>query len=446
MAARGSAPPRGAGGTDSFDHDNDGDLDLVMTNGVDFPNSNVEAAFENDPTRMWQNDGAGGGSVQVREVGASGHFLGQNELTGEDVARGRGVLPRRLRREDPRVTPVPREAWRRPCKVSRAERAPRFSSRGSEVMRMASLEPPRIEGTIVLSGGRQLGYAEYGPSSGFPVLWFHGTPGARGQIAPVAREAAHDRAVRIVAIERPGIGASTPHIYDRVRDMAADVEELCDALELDQFAVVGLSGGGPYALACAHEMPERVVTAVLLGGVAPAVGPDKAEGGPTNLVRALSPVIARTYRPMGAMMRQLVRVLTPFADPAIDAFARFMPPGDQRVFADLGVRKMFADDIVAGSTHHMQALFLDAIVFGRHWGFELKGIRVPVHMWYGDADVIVPLEHGQHMTERIPNAMLQVRRDEGHLGGLGASHEVLDKVLAERDKKERADESDPNAS
>ena len=306
-------------------------------------------------------------------------------------------------------------------------------------MLVSSHESPRIEGSVVLSGGRQLGYAEYGPSTGFPVLWFHGTPGARRQVAPSAREAAHERDVRIIAVERPGIGASTPHIYDRVRDMAADVAELCDGLEVDRFAVVGLSGGGPYALACAHDMPERVVSAVLLGGVAPSVGPDKAEGGPTNMVRALSPVFARTYRPMGALMKRLVRVLTPFADPAIDAFAYFMPPGDQRVFADEGVRKMFADDIVVGSAHHMQALFLDAIVFGRHWGFELQGIRVPVHMWYGDADVIVPLEHGRHMAERIPNATLEVRHDEGHLGGLGASHEVLDKVLAERDKAAHAD-------
>lgn len=128
-------------------------------------------------------------------------------------------------------------------------------------------------------------------------------------------------------------------------------------------------------------------------------------------------------------MKGVIRVLTPYADQAIDLFARFMPPGDQLVFADKAVREMFADDIVIGSRKNMQALFLDAIVFGRHWGFELRDIDVPVHMWYGDADNIVPLEHGKFMAERIPNAMLRVRRDEGHLGGLGASHEVLSAVL-----------------
>lgn len=294
---------------------------------------------------------------------------------------------------------------------------------------MTPLLPPRFEGSIVLRDGRHLGYAEYGPSTGFPVLWFHGTPGARRQISPSAREAAHELDVRIIAIERPGIGASTPHVYDRVRDIAADVKDLSDGLEIDQFAVAGLSGGGPYALACAHEMPNRVVAVAILGGIAPAVGKDRAKGGPTQLVRTLSPVFARTYRPMGAMMKGLIRVLTPYADPAIDLFARFMPPGDQLVFADAAVREMFADDLVIGSRKNMQALFLDAIVFGRHWGFELRDIDVPVHMWYGDADNIVPLEHGKFMAERIPNAMLRVRPDEGHLGGLGASHEVLSAVL-----------------
>jgi pimeloyl-ACP methyl ester carboxylesterase len=145
-------------------------------------------------------------------------------------------------------------------------------------------------------------------------------------------------------------------------------------------------------------------------------------------------------------MKGLIRVLTPFADPAIEAFARLMPPGDQRVFADEGVRKMFTEDLILGSRQHMQALFLDAIVFGRHWGFELRDIQVPVHMWYGDADIIVPLEHGHHMAERIPNSILEVRREEGHLGGLGASSDVLDRVLDERDRAEVADEPTHNAS
>jgi pimeloyl-ACP methyl ester carboxylesterase len=246
----------------------------------------------------------------------------------------------------------------------------------------------------------------------------------------VAREAAHERDVRLIAVERPGIGASTPHPYASLVDWAADIARLCDALGIGRFAVSGLSGGGPYALACAHEMPDRVVAAAVLGGVAPATGPDAVKGGTSTLTRLMSPLFAYTRAPLDPLMRGLIRVLEPLADQAMDLFASMMPPGDRRVFADPAVRRMFQEDLLHGSRHHMQAMFLDAILFGREWGFSLSDIDVPIHMWCGDADNIVPLAHGEHMARRIPNAVLRVRSQEGHLGGLGASHEIFDALLA----------------
>lgn len=296
---------------------------------------------------------------------------------------------------------------------------------------MATLIPARFEGAIVLEDGRQLGYAEYGPTSGRPLIWFHGTPGARRQISPEAREVAYEKGVRIIAVERPGIGVSTPHCYENVHEFAHDIEHLGSALELERFAVAGLSGGGPYALACAYHMPDRVVSTAVLGGVAPSMGADKAEGGPTTLTRLVSPVFSYTHRPLGIAMRQLVRALEPLADQAMNLFASFMPPGDKLVFEDERVRFMFMDDLLNGTELYMQAALLDGVLFGRHWGFELASIRVPVHLWYGDSDNIVPVEHGVHISDRIPGAQLRIRADEGHLGGLGASHEIIDTLLAD---------------
>lgn len=125
--------------------------------------------------------------------------------------------------------------------------------------------PPRLVGTIKLRDGRDLGYAEYGPPTGRPVLWFHGTPGASGQVPPAARLTAAQRGVRIIAVERPGVGGSTPHLYQRVLDWADDVQALADALGFDAFGIVAVSGGGPYLLACAYEMPERVVAGAWVG-------------------------------------------------------------------------------------------------------------------------------------------------------------------------------------
>lgn len=294
---------------------------------------------------------------------------------------------------------------------------------------MSRLAPPRFEGSIGLEGGRRLGYAEFGPATGRPLVWLHGTPGARRQIAPQARELARERGVRIVSVERPGIGDSTPHRYEAVVEFAADLQQLCDALGVDRFAVAGLSGGGPYALACAHELPDRIVAAAVLGGVAPSVGEDAVEGGSSAWTRAFSPLVRRTHQPLGGLLRGLVRVLEPFADPALDLFARLMPPGDQRLFQDAAVRRMFQEDLILGSRRCMQAIWLDLALFGRPWGFALADLRVPVHLWYGDSDTIVPVHHGEHLAERIPGAKLRIRREEGHLGGLGASREIFDTLL-----------------
>jgi pimeloyl-ACP methyl ester carboxylesterase len=293
-----------------------------------------------------------------------------------------------------------------------------------------TLDPPRYEGALRLPGGRRLGYAEFGPAGGRPLLWFHGTPGARRQVPPAARALAAERGVRIVSVERPGIGESTPHVYDSFVEFARDIERLCDALGLERVAVAGLSGGGPYALACAHELPGRVVAAAVLGGVAPTVGPDAARGGPSGLIRAFAPLMGRGRQPVGGALRGLVRVLEPFAENAMDLFASRMPPGDQRVFEDPAIRRMFIEDLMLGARRGMQALCLDVVLFGRHWGFALSGIEVPVHLWYGDADVIVPVEHGEHIATRIPKAELRIRPGEGHLGGLGASREIFEALLA----------------
>lgn len=295
---------------------------------------------------------------------------------------------------------------------------------------MATLTQPRFEGTFRLAGGRKLGYAEYGPATGKPVMWFHGTPGGRRQVAQEARELARKRKVRLIAIERPGIGDSTSHSYPSLENWAADIETFCDAKEIQRFAVCGLSGGGPYALACAYYLQDRVVAATILGGVAPSTGQDAAEGGVSRLVRNIGPVLKHLRVPINRLMLGLIRRLEPHADRAIDVFAHFMPPGDQEVFADPAIRAMFQDDLLLGSREQMQAIIHDAVLFGRDWGFPLSEVETPIYLLYGDADNIVPVEHGEHLSQRLPNAEFRVREGEGHLGGLGASREIFDDLLA----------------
>jgi pimeloyl-ACP methyl ester carboxylesterase len=154
------------------------------------------------------------------------------------------------------------------------------------------LARPKLEGNIVVDGDRQLGFAEFGDPQGRPVFWLHGTPGARRQIPTEARVYAEQHHVRLIGVDRPGIGSSTPHPYANVAEFAGDLRVVADTLGIDQMTVVGLSGGGPYTLACAALMPDRVIAAGVLGGVAPTEGPDAIGGG----VVALSSLVARSWK------------------------------------------------------------------------------------------------------------------------------------------------------
>jgi pimeloyl-ACP methyl ester carboxylesterase len=290
---------------------------------------------------------------------------------------------------------------------------------------------PRYEGVIRLPGGRRMTFAEYGQPDGRPVFWFHGTPGGCRQVPPAAREAAVDRGVRIIAPERPGVGGSTPYQYDNLLGWASDVEMCADRLGVERFAAIGLSGGGPYVLACAAAMPDRMVSGAVLGGVAPTVGPERASGGIVALAARTQALTSRTQSLMGVGLWLGVQSIKPVSGLAFELYCRISPEGDQRVFRTPGMKEFFLDDLLRAARRQFRAVPLDIVLFGRDWGFELRSITVPIHFWHGDADNIVPLAHGEHLASLVPGADLRVRPRESHLGGLAVSDKVLDVVLAD---------------
>ena len=281
-----------------------------------------------------------------------------------------------------------------------------------------------------MADGRRIGYAEYGAEGGDAVLWFHGTPGARHQISPDVNAVAGERGVRLITVERPGVGESTPYLHDRVIDFAGDVEQVADQLGVDRFAVAGLSGGGPYVLACAHAFPERVVAGAVLGGVAPTRGDDAADGGLVSLASRFRTPLAMFREPLGFTMWSAINLLQPVRGQALELYLRFQPPGDQRVFHLPGMKDMFLRDIAEGSRHRFHAVVYDVVLFTRHWGFSPRDVQVPIRFWHGDEDHIVPLVHGHHVAELMEDAQVIERPGESHLGALAALDEVLDTLLA----------------
>ena len=294
--------------------------------------------------------------------------------------------------------------------------------------RVPRVEKPRAEGRFYLPNGRRLGYAEFGDPSGVVVLWFHGTPGARRQFPLVGRRAAMKLGLRVVVLERPGSGLSDPHPYAAVADWVTDMAAVADALGAERLGVVGLSGGGPYALACGAVPPlaDRVAAVAVLGGVVPSVGPEATAGSVADLARRFAPMLSQLRRPLAALSIGLLAPLIPFSHYAYRAYSGISPEGDKRVFADPEIEGMFIDDIVLAIKGRCQALVDDARLFGRDWGFRLADVNVPVRWWHGDADPLVPLAAAQAAVSRLPDAELILRPGESHLGGFAMVDEVLE--------------------
>lgn len=315
--------------------------------------------------------------------------------------------------------------------------AERSDPEGSDVARTSETNRsenahrgPRVEGTVRLPDGRRLGFAEFGAPNGRGVIWLHGTPGARRQVPVEAHRLGEQLGLRIIGVDRPGIGSSTPHLHRTIADFAADLEVLADRIGLGPFATIGLSGGGPYALAAAARLEGRVPVVSVLGGVAPTVGPDAIAGGLVSVGKMFEPVLSRTRVPLAFAVHRAVRFTRPAASQAIDLYARLSPEGDRALLRRPEFKSMFLDDLLNGSRRQFGAVFSDILLFCRHWGFDAADVTAPVRWWHGDADNIIPYAHGEHLAARLPDAVLHTLPGAGHLAGLG----IADRLLGDLDR------------
>ncbi len=280
-------------------------------------------------------------------------------------------------------------------------------------------EPPK---RIALADGRSLAWGECGDRNGRALLFFHGTPGSRlGALA--LDDAARARSVRVIAPERPGFGASDPKPGRALLDWSDDVRALADAIELRRFSVAGLSGGGPYAAACAFALPDRVESAGILSGI----GPTDHAGATRGMMVPNRAFLwtSRRIPPLGrALVGLLVRALR---DPerAIARMARSLPEADRRVLRDERLRSLMLADFRESLARGAGGAAADFRIFSRPWGFRLADIRVPVHLWHGEDDRNCPVGMGRHVAAAIPGCAATIVPGAGHLFTLQRAEEVL---------------------
>jgi pimeloyl-ACP methyl ester carboxylesterase len=239
-----------------------------------------------------------------------------------------------------------------------------------------------------------------------------------------------------VCVERPGVGDSTDHAYRSVLDSAADIAVVADHLGHERFIIVALSGGGPYALACAHEMPDRVVALGILGGLVPTSGDEAAAGGIVALTRPYNVLLTAFRRALGRGLWAFVRGAQPLGHVLYRAYMHLLPHGDDAVLADPEIEAMFIDDLNSAARRRFHAFVNDLVLVGRPWGFSVADVRVPVRWWHGDADPFVALDQAQRTVALLLDVQLTVRHDESHLGGFAVADEVLATMAALWDERE----------
>jgi pimeloyl-ACP methyl ester carboxylesterase len=290
---------------------------------------------------------------------------------------------------------------------------------------MAAPLTPHDHGTTILEDGRHIGWASFGDPEGDPVFWFHGSPGGRAQLPGDIESVALEMGFRIIGVERPGTGHSTKHRYTSVRDFVHDFEQVADDLGAKEFACVGLSGGGPFVLAVAHDMPERMKAGVVLGGIGPTQGIDAIVSYTLALVPA-APVLEKIADFLGDATSKAIHAIAPYANPAVDFFFS-LQPGDRHAFKErTHDKRQFTHDLIdANLRSGVWAPWWDLVLFGRHWGFELSRIGQPITFYGGSSDVIVPYLHAERQAKRVKNATLRTMEGRGHFAGYTEPELVL---------------------
>jgi pimeloyl-ACP methyl ester carboxylesterase len=270
-----------------------------------------------------------------------------------------------------------------------------------------------VTSVLKLHDGRRLAYTERGDPQGVPIIHHHGMPGSR--LEHEAESAFYTAlGVRVVTPDRPGYGLSDPHPKRRLLDWPADVLELADRLGFRRFGITALSGGGIYALACAAAIPDRLIDVIVTGCPSPMQRRGALDGmrpmtlagvwlgsrAPWLLEGAVTALAGLIRRHPYFFLHQANR-----DKPAPDLRWLSMPS------VSAGAAETLREALRRGAWGYAQ----DVRVLARPWGFDFDDIRVPVQLWHGDADTVIPLSHGQYLAEAIPNATLRVCPGEGHM-------------------------------
>jgi pimeloyl-ACP methyl ester carboxylesterase len=285
--------------------------------------------------------------------------------------------------------------------------------------------PPPLR-ILVLDDGRRLACAEYGDPSGLPVLALHGTPGSRLMFA-LAHKAARERGLRLIAPERPGYGLSDYRQAESLAQIAGDLSVVANAYGLGRFAVMGVSGGAPYAVAAAEAMPDRISLLALVGPVG-----EVADGQLrlSRIHRLLFKGVARRPWAMRVLFRRLRFLIFKSPDTAYRWLMHRLRPVDRIVLARSDVRTSLQAAVGEGLRAGVEGAAQDLRLYCAPWRLRLADIDVSAIVWQGSDDPVVPPAAAYALALALPNCRLDVIPGAGHYWVFDQFGMILDAVVA----------------
>jgi pimeloyl-ACP methyl ester carboxylesterase len=265
---------------------------------------------------------------------------------------------------------------------------------------------------VRLPGGTRLSYRELGSTSGRAVLFLHGTPSSRLEADGRLGEVAETLGLRVLAPDRPGYGR-TPFVGYDVRGYPEHLVGLLDALGIGEVGIVGVSGGGPYACACAANLGHRVARTALVASTAPSdlagVRATWSKGDRQLYVLAVrAPWLLRAYL---AVVARRIR-----SDPKrVPELFNDLPAADEAVLERAEVRQTLAATMTEAFRQGARGAVHDIGLDARPWDVDLAAIQTPVGIWHGHEDTLVPLAQGKALARAIPTATARLLPEEGHI-------------------------------
>lgn len=277
--------------------------------------------------------------------------------------------------------------------------------------------------SIHRADGRRVSWCEIGDPHGWPLVYFHGMPGSRLE-AGLFGQAAAERGMRVIAPDRAGYGDTSPSPARVPGDAIGDIEALIDTLELRCFDVLGFSGGGPYALACAVRHTDRVRRAGLISSLAPF---DHAGAeGMTDGFRQLWDLAAADFPAFETALEGTVTA----AGSAYELLVGSAPAGDRAILQSDAVADRYRACLAEATRQGLTGMFEDARALVSPWSFDVADVRQPTFVWHGADDLNVPVGMGRWLARYLPDARLTEWPQAAHFEAFRRQDEVLDVYTA----------------